>query len=345
MKLLSAPPALNALPAPTCSICNSPAYRYQYAEKPVCDNCNHQIDSYSLKVQTRAERLYNRAEKINAEASAGWERAHQMAQVIPMGQPILIGHHSEKADRAYRERIWNTQKRAYEKGEYAKELERRAQASEKNRAISSDDPAAILKLEAKLADLTTVQEHMKAVNKLIHKFIPRVERMNPTGHHGTVAEINARFKAERERVHGIQAEYIKFAPELAKQAGISESTAIRLLTPDMLSRIGYADYELKNNNAEIRRCKARIETLRNRKSTADDSPHITKQGDITIERNTNENRLRLKFPAKPAHEVISVLKSNGFHWSPSNMAWQRQLNQSAEFAAQRVLQYIQEKAS
>ncbi len=30
-----------------------------------------------------------------------------MAQAIPFGQPILVGHHSEKRDRRYRGRIEN----------------------------------------------------------------------------------------------------------------------------------------------------------------------------------------------------------------------------------------------
>lgn len=31
-----------------------------------------------------------------------------MASVIPMRQPILVGHHSEGRNRRYREKIWNT---------------------------------------------------------------------------------------------------------------------------------------------------------------------------------------------------------------------------------------------
>lgn len=338
-------PMIVTLPAPACSICQQPAYRHSFADKPVCDTCQYQINSYAHKVQARAERLYNRADKLNAEASAGWERAHQMADVIPFGQPILVGHHSEGRDRRYRDRIWNTQKRAYEATKEAERLASRAHAAENNRAISSDDPAAVLKLQEKLHDLTVAQEHMKTVNTAIRKLVGKIAQMESVGHHGTVDEINARFRAERDRVRAIHNGYVTFAPQLAADTGISEAKAIRLLTPDFAGRIGYPDYSLKNNGAEIRRLQKRIEALQGQRSTVAEVTPSETHGDIRLERDVDENRLRLHFPGKPSRIVIANLKSNGFKWSPSNMAWQRQLNAAAEYAAQRVLTFIQEQAA
>ena len=47
-------------------------------------------------------------------------------------------------------------------------------------------------------------------------------------------------------------------------------------------------------------------------------------------------RLQLVFDEKPTEEQIYLLKLNGFKWSPNNRAWQRQLNQSAIYAADRL---------
>lgn len=56
---------------------------------------------------TRRERLERKlelrrewAEKREAKAAAAFQASHDMVSVIPMGQPILIGHHSENGHRA-----------------------------------------------------------------------------------------------------------------------------------------------------------------------------------------------------------------------------------------------------
>jgi hypothetical protein len=53
----------------------------------------------------RAGALQDKADRRAAQARAKLDRADQMAEHIPLGQPILIGHHSENRDRRYRERI------------------------------------------------------------------------------------------------------------------------------------------------------------------------------------------------------------------------------------------------
>lgn len=52
--------------------------------------------------------------------------------------------------------------------------------------------------------------------------------------------------------------------------------------------------------------------------------------------NQEENRLQLLFDEKPSEEQRSELKGWGFRWSPSNKAWQRQLNSNAIYAAGQI---------
>jgi hypothetical protein len=76
-----------------------------------------------------ADRMEDRADKAAAESSALHKRADSMASVIPLGQPILVGHHSEKRDRNYRERIFNTMGKAVaasEKADYYRDRVRAA---------------------------------------------------------------------------------------------------------------------------------------------------------------------------------------------------------------------------
>ena len=62
---------------------------------------------------------------------------------------------------------------------------------------------------------------------------------------------------------------------------------------------------------------------------------------LTVVRNQSENRLQLVFDKKPSEEVRSLLKQNGFKWSPTNEAWQRFLNSNGEYAAKYVIERLQ----
>jgi len=56
---------------------------------------------------------------------------------------------------------------------------------------------------------------------------------------------------------------------------------------------------------------------------------IFKNNDVEVLNNYEIDRLQLLFDGKPSQEIINYLKSKAFKWSPSNMAWQRQLTNNA----------------
>lgn len=58
---------------------------------------------------------------------------------------------------------------------------------------------------------------------------------------------------------------------------------------------------------------------------------------VTIERNAEAVRLQIFFEGIPQPETRHKMKSNGFVWSPSNKAWQRLLNNNAEYALKNIL--------
>lgn len=62
-----------------------------------------------------------------------------------------------------------------------------------------------------------------------------------------------------------------------------------------------------------------------------------------VVKNYGEDRLQIIFNAKPASDVISNLKHNGFRWSPRFGAWQRQLTLNAYNAATRVIPVTEEQ--
>jgi hypothetical protein len=86
----------------------------------------------------------------------------------------------------------------------------------------------------------------------------------------------------------------------------------------------YPTYMLTNSNQRIKNIKDRIiqlEKLEELKQTQGNT-EIEING-IKIIDNIEVNRIQIIFPDKPSEEVRKILKSNGFKWSPTQGAWQR----------------------
>jgi DNA-binding transcriptional regulator YiaG len=87
--------------------------------------------------------------------------------MIPLGQPILVSHHSEKRHRKDLTRIGEHFAKAKEHHDKAEYFRRRAAAAESNVVIFSDDPDATEKLVDKIERLKKRQGVMKRANQLI----------------------------------------------------------------------------------------------------------------------------------------------------------------------------------
>jgi hypothetical protein len=186
------------------------------------------VNQYAERLDARRERLKARAETKKRESETLYRAAKDMAGAIPFGQPILIGHHSERRDRNRRKRIHNTYGRAFAAQDQAAQLARRAAAVGAG-GVSSDDPEALDKLRARVAELEADQEQMKAANK-------RVKKQDRAG---------------------------------LAALGFTETQIAELLTPDFAGRVGFPAYVLSNNNANIRRLRERITELEARRSQED----------------------------------------------------------------------------
>lgn len=163
--------------------------------------------------------------------------------------------------------------------------------------ISSDDPQAVEKLEAKLAALEKHQEMMKAANAAIRM-------KDPAKGDAKLAEL-----------------------------GYTPEDIAKLREPDFCGRIGYPAYLLQNNNANIRRIRGRIEELKKRTENTPEGWEFD-GGRVVV--NTTENRLQIIFDGKPDADIRTELKGEGFRWAPSQGTWQRQLTDNAMRAARRL---------
>ena len=107
---------------------------------------------------------------------------------------------------------------------------------------------------------------------------------------------------------------------------------------------GYDPYiSTTNMNAEIRRLKERLASLKKAKEegTTETTTEDSAGNELfKVIKNTEIMRLQLIFDGKPSDEVREVLKKNGFKWSPKNGAWQRQLTDNAICSLKRVTETI-----
>ncbi|MCU0551882.1 MAG: DUF3560 domain-containing protein [Leptolyngbya sp. Prado105] len=257
----------------------------------------------------RTERYEELADKHRNASKSRYQASHQLSEHIPLGQPILVGHHSEKRHRRDLHRINDNMRKSIEHGKTADYYAGRLAAMENNTAISSDDPDALEKLQAKLADCEEAQEYMKRINALVRKALKL---------------------PESERV-----------ANLAEWAEVSIAKAAGWLKPDFCGRYGFPDYKTKNNGANIRRIKQRIKEIQaqHHAIVTEGESDETEYPEIgcTLILNRTLNRVQLVFKSKPEQSIRAILKSHGFHWSPSESAWQRQLNSAGEHAAQAVI--------
>ena len=163
--------------------------------------------------------------------------------------------------------------------------------------IKSGDSDAVEKLEKKLEELKAKQEEMKAANKAIR--LKDAEKGN----------------------------------EQLRSMGYSEEEIKKLREPDFCGRIGFPDFALSNNNANIHRVEGRLNALKKAKEAG--TTETEAEGYKIIE-NTELMRIQIIFSDKPEASIREVLKSNGFKWAPSQGAWQRQLNSNGRYALGRV---------
>lgn len=122
------------------------------------------MNVYETKQAERKERYLARSKKLNNLSDELYNDGRRKLSAIPFGQPILVGHHSEKADRSYRSKACAKIDKSFKLSEKAEYYQQRAE-SVGTGGISSDDEDVKKKLLSKIETLEKVQERMKQENK------------------------------------------------------------------------------------------------------------------------------------------------------------------------------------
>jgi len=229
------------------------------------------IAAYKEKREAKFERYTELSAKAAAQSTASYEASNSAVSMIPMGQPILVGHHSERAHRNAIKRSCNAMDKCVELSNKSEYYANKADATKNNNAISSDNPEAIDLLREKLIKLEGQRTAIKDFNKKARK-----------------------NKTEQQ-------------------------------SPYMLANLG-------DNIATVKKRIVYLEKL-----DKIEEKEETING-VVLKTNKDDNRVQLFFDGKPDEDIRTILKRNGFRWSPYNGCWQRQLNAWSIKIAKEILQ-------
>ncbi len=177
----------------------------------------------------RRERLKRKTEKRRewadgrrAKASEAFTNARKATEHIPFGQPILVGHHSERRHRNDLAKSDSAMRAGCESLGIADEHTAKADGLEAQleRTIFSDDADAIERLQEKIKRLESERDEMKRLNAIFRK--------------GGRDALPEKVRAGWDRL-------VKTCP---------------------YEKVPFPAYALSNSGAEIRRCRKRIEDLK-----------------------------------------------------------------------------------
>lgn len=254
------------------------------------------------KTQAQRERAEHYFDRYAKKLAEAINRENSIGTRCPS---VLIAGASNFPVRKKEKQVaaWEANRANFEKADYYLHLLKTAHIQ----IVKSSDPEALEYLQAKLARLEAAHAEMKQANAYYRK-------------HKTLDGCPGIPEEERE--------WLTRPGVFAKGDG----------TPLALYGCPYPAYALQNNNANIKRTRERLEALKAVKASAQEEQH----DGCTYLENSEIMRVQLVFDGKPDEATRALLKANGFRWSPSQGAWQRQLTENGKAAARRVLSSLGE---
>lgn len=249
------------------------------------------------RIEARADRREEWADKASDKAAGAFRRAERAVDGIPPGQPILVGHHSERHHRAALDRHDSAMRQGCERADMAAHHRGKAAGLRRQLATSiySDDPDATERLAAKAAAITSGADWMAGVNKAWRK-AGKPDLRRPVTEWG-----------EFPRLAGLD------------DAGVARvQQAMRHRWEDQPQP--FPAYALTNARANARRQAKRIEDVERAKAATEAAEQA---GGVLV--HVTGDRCSIRFAEKPARDVLEGLRAGLFFWSGG--AWHGALAQ------------------
>lgn len=119
------------------------------------------------RAETRAERFDGYSDKRAADSERAREAVAAIADGIPLGQPILVGHHSERHARRDAERIENGMRRAVKMWETSQYWQRRAEGALAHAKYKERPDVRARRIKGLEADLRRFEKETRAAHALM----------------------------------------------------------------------------------------------------------------------------------------------------------------------------------
>jgi len=240
------------------------------------------------RLERKLEKRQEWASNAAARSNQRYESARQATEGIPFGQPILIGHHSEKRHRNALKRQDNHMRKSCEESDKAKHHQGKAHglADQLDRTIFSDDDDAIQQLEEKVKGLEAERDRAKITNAAWRKA-------------GKPKADNALGWAKIAAILGVE-------PESFTDLRLAQAR-------DGCGRSPYPPYVGQNLSGNIKRCKDRIAQIKYKNEKA---AKAEQAGGVMLEHQTvmGKEWTIVTFAEKPEYSLIKILKAAGFYW-------------------------------
>lgn len=269
------------------------------------------MNKYEERRDAKVERLKKRIESKKAFAAENDLSLYgEDKSGIPLGQPILVGHHSEKRHRKHLERIERKVRAGYMASREAERLEAQLEGALNRTAIDSDNPLAVELIEKKIERLEKTRIIHKKYNELLK------QASNPI-------EFSEMIKN-------------KF-PEIDDPVDFAQ----KLWGKDAEKKEGVPHWFFVNLGSQINRLKKRLVAVK--KLNDNEFKPIIKNG-IKIE--LIESRISITFDEVPNESLRNKLKASplAFKWAPSVKKWVRKHTPTTNtrYFKQELLKFAQE---
>lgn len=302
----------------------------------------------------RARRVWAlriKAARKRVESAQLRARSHDMGSRRPLGQPLQGSPARRRAQANAIERERRVDDRAHEAYREAQELERRASAAERNRAVFQDDPEAIDKLRTKLARLEADRKALKSrrVSSTLPLLNYRAESISVVSPYRsepmTLGQVEC-TKAEYARVHpemkgtrpvvGAAHRVRTMVARAAGKPAYAGSLVVVFLTdskvhavptdaPAIDTSTETSAYQLSNISQRIAQVRERIEALEKQEAADGAVGHVDQvlaelPGCRIVER-VDLNRYAMESSWKPPREVTRRCRELGLRWWRSDGCW------------------------
>lgn len=135
-----------------------------------------------VRSEAREAALLAKAERKRGEAAEAMGAYRQTADMIPLGQPILVGHHSESRHRRALAKMERNFERSMTAVGEAHEADRKAEAAAGRRAHRESGPATVRRIDRIETELRDLRRRLDKANAACNeewagRLTPRIEEL------------------------------------------------------------------------------------------------------------------------------------------------------------------------